>query len=147
MSVMLWPVWSSSFSASGSESLSAGWLAIFLLSIGAGDWGVVGWSHSVELDKVGLLGESGSLDAESGVGSVADLDGVWNLVNLNEALGIWSGMWVSHVVWLDASTCVLSIADWDSYSSSWALSERAISWLSSLGLHDSSSAWVVWVMS
>ena len=136
-SIVLWPVWCSSFSASQGVALSAGCLAIFLLSVSACDWGV----RFIGLDKVILLFKTFWLNTESSVSSIADLDGVLNLLSLDEILGIWSASWASHLVWLDTSSFIISIADWDCNTSVWlsSLDERALSWLLVKLL-----AWVVW---
>jgi hypothetical protein len=65
-SVALWPVWSSSFGASCGQTFSACWLAVFLLSVSAGDWRV--------LNKSGWFAQSFWFDASTSVGSVADLN-------------------------------------------------------------------------
>lgn len=105
-SIVLWPVWCSSFSASQGVALSAGCLAIFLLSVSACDWGV----RFIGLDKVILLFKTLWLNAESSVSSIADLDGVLNLLGLDEILGIWSASWASHLVWLHAASCNVCVS-------------------------------------
>jgi len=134
-SIGIWPVWSSCFGASSGQTFSAGWLAIFLLSVSACDWRVVGLNEALFLKRLWL-------NAESGVGTVADLNNVWLLLNLDKILGIWSASWVSHIVWHNASSFVITIADWNCISSVWS----TLSIGASLNFHGFSFAWVVLVV-
>jgi len=120
-SISFWPVWSSCFSAATSQTLSACWLAVFLLSVSACDWRV---TASWELNELILFLKSFWLLAESSVGSVADLNGVWYLISLDKILGIWS-----REGCVGCSLCI-----------------RDLSWLSSLHFHGTGSAWVILVV-
>jgi hypothetical protein len=142
-SIVLWPVWCSSFSASQGVALSAGCLAIFLLSVSACDWGV----RFIGLDKVILLFKTLWLNAESSVSSIADLDGVLNLLGLDEILGIWSASGAPHRLGFNTVVGVVSVANRNDFTGwvrsgqawIWLLGERALSWLLVKLL-----AWVVW---
>jgi len=94
-----WPVWSSSFSATNSQTLSANWLAVFLLSVSAG-WQVV-------LDEcLSFTFHGCSFDAVSSVESVADLDWSTGIItsDLGEKVTLSSN--VLHLLWLNAVVTV-----------------------------------------
>jgi len=98
-SVLGRPVGSSSLGASGGQGLSAHWLAVFLLSVGAGHWEAGAVLHSHER-KVGSLWCCLSgwlkglwLNAVVGVKSIADLD--WGSTISFSHGGVNSGKWLN----------------------------------------------------